>query len=180
MPASTRPRSLRRSRGPILPVLLLAAALVAACGTGPATSAVPTPTVPPPTPVVVVPPTPVLPSEGLLVTYLAHGGHCRTGTCEFTAEIFADGRVNRSDGMEQVVDPMSLGLLARGIEEADWDAMLAVPFRGECPVNFDGQESVYTFHVAPEPIVVASCTTEVDTNQEPFQTVHGILFGTGG
>ena len=179
MPAFTRFRGPGRTRGPIVLVLLLAA-LVAACGAGSASSALPTPTISPPTPVVVAPPTPVLAGDGLLVTYFAHGGHCRTGTCEFTAEMFADGRVNRSDGMEQVVDPMSLGLLTRGIEEADWDAIRAVPFTGECPVNFDGQESVYTFHVEPEPILIESCTTEVDTTQEPFQTIHGILFGTGG
>ena len=118
--------------------------------------------------------------EGVLVTFDARGGRCPEGECQFTAQIFHDGRVLRSDGMPQAVDPMSLELLIRGIEAADWDAILAVPFTGECPVNVDGQEQTYTFHVLPEPVVVASCTTEVDTTQEPFQTIHGILFGTGG
>jgi hypothetical protein len=156
------------------------AALLAGCGPG--ASASPSPSSPAaasPSPVV-APPTPVLAGDGLLVTYRAHGGHCRQGECEFEAAIYADGRVERSDGMQQVVDPMSLGLLTAGIADADWEAILAVPFSGECPVNFDGQESVYTFHVAPEPVVVASCTTEVDTTREPFRTIDGILFGTGG
>ena len=118
--------------------------------------------------------------DGVLVTYRAHGGLCPEGECQFSAQIFRDGRVVRSDGMPQVVDPMSLGLLTTGIEAADWDAILAVPFEGECPVAFDGQEETYTFHVPPEAVVVASCTTAVDRSQEPFQTVLGILFGTGG
>ena len=75
---------------------------------------------------------------------------------------------------------MSLGLLTTGIEDADWEAILANPFTGDCPTAYDGQEQVYTFHVEPEPVVVASCTTIVDPSVEPFQTVSGILFGTGG
>ena len=91
MPASIASRGPGRSHGPTVLSLVLSAVLVAACGAGPASSAVPPPTTPPPSPVVVAPPTPVLAGDGLLVTYFAHGGHCRTGTCEFTAEIFADG-----------------------------------------------------------------------------------------
>jgi hypothetical protein len=176
MPALIAPRPTRS------PVLLVLVTLLAACagGSAAASPSPASPTAAPPTPVVEAPPTPVLGTDGVLVTYLAHGGHCRTGTCEFNAAIHADGTVDRSDGMEQVVDPMSLGLLTKGIEAADWDAILAVPFTGECPVNFDGQEQVYTFHVEPEPIVIASCTTEVDPSQEPFRTIDGILFGTGG
>ena len=180
MPALYAFSNRRRTPGALL-LLLVVAAVLAACGPG--VSASPTagaPTAAPPTPLVSAPPTPVLAGDGLLVTYLARGGHCRTGTCEYVAEITADGRVTTSDGVTATVDPMSLGLLTRGIAEADWDAIRAVPFTGECPVNFDGQESVYTFHVLPEPIVIESCVTEVDTTQEPFQTVHGILFGTGG
>ena len=54
------------------------------------------------------------------------------------------------------------------------------PAASVCGKVFDGQESVYTFHVAPEPIVIESCVTEVDTTREPFQAIQGILFGTGG
>ena len=118
------------------------------------------------------PATPQAPN-GALVTYRAHGGLCLEGECEFSAQIFADGRVVRSDGMPQVVDPMSLGLLTRGIEAADWDAILAVPFAGECPVAFDGQEETYTFHVPPEPVVIASCTTAVDRSRSRSRRCSG-------
>ena len=116
----------------------------------------------------------------VLVGYEASGGECPQGPCGFKAEIHRDGMVVRSDGMAQTVDAGTLALLAEQVEGADWDAILADPFVGECPRNFDGQEETYTFHVAPEPVVVASCTTLVDHQQEPFRTVQGILFGLGG
>ena len=60
--------------------------------------------------------------------------------------------------------------LAEQVEGADWDAILAKPFEGECPRNFDGQEETYTFNVVPEPVVVASCTTAIDRpQQDPFR-----------
>jgi hypothetical protein len=114
------------------------------------------------------------------VVYATSGGECPQGDCGFTAEIFRDGRLNRSDGMEQTVDPASLARLIEVVEGTDYDAILAVPFEGECPKNFDGQEELYTFHVGPAPVRIASCTTLVDHAQEPFRTVQGILFGLGG
>jgi hypothetical protein len=116
----------------------------------------------------------------MLVGYEASGGECPQGPCGFKAQIFRDGRVLRSDGMPQTVDARTLADLAGQMERTDWDAILAKPFEGECPRNFDGQEETYTFHVAPEPVVVASCSTAIDPQQDPFRTVGGILFGVGG
>lgn len=120
------------------------------------------------------------PLNPVLVTYETAGGECPDGPCGFTAEIHRDGSVTRSDGMEQTVDAPSLARLVEQVGAADWDAILAVPFEGECPRNFDGQESIYTFHLAAEPVVVASCTVAVDPEREPFRSVQGILFGVGG
>jgi len=120
------------------------------------------------------------PLNSVLVTYEAAGGECPEGPCGFRAEIRRDGTVTRSDGVEQTVDAPSLARLVEQVGAADWDAILATPFEGECPRNVDGQESIYTFHVGPEPVVVASCTVAVDPQQEPFRTVQGILFGVGG
>ncbi len=114
------------------------------------------------------------------MSYEASGGECPQGPCGFKAQIFRDGRVLRSDGMPQTVDAQTLAHLTEQVERTDWDAILAKPFEGECPRNFDGQEETYTFHVAPEPVVVASCTTAIDPQQDPFRTVGGILFGVGG
>lgn len=116
----------------------------------------------------------------VLVGYEASGGECPQGPCGFKAQILRDGRVLRSDGMPQAVDAQTLADLTRQIERADWDAFLAKPFEGECPRNFDGQEETYTFNVAPKPVIIASCTTAIDPQQDPFRTVGGILFGVGG
>jgi hypothetical protein len=115
-----------------------------------------------------------------LVTFEASGGECPQGECGIRADIFRDGRVVRTDGMTQLVDPPSLERLIAQVENADFAAILAVPFTGECPRNYDGQEQTYTFHVADPPVVVASCTTFVDPSAEPFQTVQRILLGLGG
>ena len=116
----------------------------------------------------------------VLVSYEASGGECPQGPCGFKAQIFRDGRVVRSDGMPQTIDARTLADLAGQMERTDWDAILAKPFEGECPRNFDGQEETYTFNVPPEPVVVASCSTAIDPQQDPFRTVGGILFGVGG
>ena len=120
------------------------------------------------------------PLNGLLVTYEAVGGECPEGPCGFRAEIWRDGTVTRSDGVEQTVDAHSLARLVEQVGAAEWDAILAATFEGECPRNYDGQESIYTFHVATDPVVVASCTIAVDQEREPFRSVQGILFGVGG
>jgi hypothetical protein len=116
----------------------------------------------------------------VIVTYEASGGECPEGPCGFRAEIRRDGSVTRSDGMAQAVDEPSLKRLIEQVEGADWKAILARPFSGECPRNVDGQESIYTFSTAAGPVTVAGCTIEIDPQQEPFQTVQGILFGVGG
>jgi hypothetical protein len=162
--AVSRPAAMPMTIRILAVLLLLAGALVAAvaaCGLLPP-GAVPEPL------------------NGVLVRYEAVGGECPEGPCGFTAEIRRDGTVMRSDRMEQTVDAPSLARLVEQVGVADWEAILATPFEGECPRNVDGQESIYTFHLGPEPVEVASCSVAVDPQQEPFRTVQGILFGVGG
>jgi hypothetical protein len=116
----------------------------------------------------------------VIVTYVTEGGECAQGPCGFRAEIRRDGTVTRTDGMAQTVDEPSLKRLVEQVNTADWTAILAEPFTGECPRNVDGQESIYTFNTSAGPVTVAGCTTAIDPQQEPFQTVQGILFAVGG
>ena len=116
----------------------------------------------------------------VIVIYVAEGGECPQAPYGFQAEIRRDGSVKRSDGMAQTVDASSLKRLIEQVAAADWKAILAKPFTGECPRNVDGQESTYTFSTAAGPVVVAGCTIDIDPQQEPFLTVGGILFGVGG
>jgi hypothetical protein len=160
-------------------ILLLLMVLIAACGGTSATPGATSLVEPEPT---VVPggPSAAAAEAGVLVTYETRGGECPGGPCGMKAVIFRDGTVERSDGMAQQVDDATMARLTELVEAADWDAILAVPFTGECPVNFDGQEQIYTFTVKGQAVEVASCTTLVDQETEPFATVQGILFGTAG
>jgi hypothetical protein len=119
------------------------------------------------------------PAEAVVTLELS-GGECPRGMCEWKAQIFRDGRVVRSDGQPQAVDGASLQRLVAQVDGADWTAILARPFTDTCPTAYDGQEETYTFATGGRSIVVASCTVVVDHDQEPFQTVQGILFGLGG
>jgi hypothetical protein len=124
----------------------------------------------------------LVPSAGdaPLVTLEIHGGECPDGECRFTAGIYRDGRVIRSDGQPQVVDAPSLARLVEQVEGADWNAILARPFAGDCPTAYDGQEEVYTFRPGGDAVIAASCTVVVQHDREPFQTVQRVLFGLGG
>lgn len=122
------------------------------------------------------PPTPA----PLLVTVEARGGECPDGMCSTTYDLYRDGRVVRSDGAVDQVDEGTVARLAQLIDGADWDAILARPFTGECPTAYDGQELVYTFRAARGAVMVASCAIQVDPGQEPFETLGLVLFGAPG
>ncbi|MEW6223900.1 MAG: hypothetical protein AB1627_04655 [Chloroflexota bacterium] len=124
---------------------------------------------------------PVLPrSEALLVTVEGEGGECPQGICQWRMDLFGDGRVRQADGTQRQADPDATARVAAAIAAADWDAILARPFSGECPTAFDGQELTYTFPVAGEPVVVASCSVQIDPGQEPFASIDAVLFAAGG
>jgi hypothetical protein len=124
---------------------------------------------------------PLLPrSDALLVTVEARGGECPAGTCESWVEVYGDGRVEASDGSSRRLAPDTLARLSAAISAADWDAILARPFTGECPTAFDGQELVYSFQGAGSQIVVASCSVQIDPGQEPFASIDLFVLGAGG
>ena len=100
-----------------------------------------------------------------LLTLAYRGGHCRQGPCDRSVAIDADG------GVHQVApDVQALGELSaehfteirRQLSLTDFEALGSRPFTGECPVNFDGQEQIYTFHGATGDIRLASCEVELD------------------
>lgn len=124
---------------------------------------------------------PFLPgSDALLVTVEGKGGECPQGMCQWRMDLFGDGRVRQPDGTTRQADPEATARVAAAIAAADWDAILARPFGGECPTAFDGQELTYTFPIAGEPLVVASCSVQIDPGQEPFASIDAALFATGG
>jgi hypothetical protein len=122
----------------------------------------------------------VQPSSAMLVRVEASGGECPGGECANRWDILRDGRVISADGAVPDVTPEVLARIILVVDATDWRAILARPFMGECPKNFDGQEFVYTFPKATGDVVVASCTTRIDPGDEPFASIQTALFAPGG
>lgn len=121
---------------------------------------------------------PVTPPGGqtALVTVEYRGGHCRQGECRSVVTILADGTVRRDDGPLVAVPSQTLAALVDAIRGTDFPALLARPFTGECPVNYDGQEAVYTIETPRDGrVVIASCTVEVDPTAPLFATIERIV-----
>jgi hypothetical protein len=141
-------------------LLLLATLALGACGQTPAAQPVSTP-------------------ARAVASVEARGGECPQGMCSTRYEVFSDGRVVRDDGATDAMDAGIAARLTELVEAADWDAILARPFTGECPTAYDGQELVYTFWPGAGEVTVASCSVQVDPGQEPFATIDRVLFGGG-
>ena len=61
------------------------------------------------------------------------------------------------------------------IKTTDFASLRAIPFQGECPVNFDGQEVIYEFGAPTGVERIASCETQVDPDLPLFQAVEAAL-----
>jgi hypothetical protein len=55
----------------------------------------------------------------------------------------------------------------------------AVPFTGECPVNFDGQEIIFEFDAPGGSERIASCETQIDAAHPVFAAVLAALESVG-
>jgi hypothetical protein len=106
-----------------------------------------------------------------LVTIEVRGGECPEGACGGTTVVERDGRVHATAPVRAelgTVEPSLLDALATEIREADFEAIAARPFTGECPTAFDGQETIFTFETAAGRHRFASCEVVVDTELPLF------------
>jgi hypothetical protein len=93
-----------------------------------------------------------------------------------------DGRLHQTAPEDTIlghVPPEVLGALDAGIRAADFAAIRARPFTGECPVNYDGQEVIYEFGTPGGVERIASCETEVDSDAPLFRAVTEALAAGG-
>jgi hypothetical protein len=122
------------------------------------------------------PPLPV--ANGPLVTVTTRGGECLEGPCGSTVVIERDGSVSQTAPaaaeLGQLPDDV-LTALDAAIKTTDFEAVRAVPFTGECPVNVDGQEWVYEFGAPSGVERIASCETEIDPAHPVFAAVTAAL-----
>lgn len=144
---------------PLAVLVLLAGLTLSACTSGPVASLLPQP-------------------DGPLVSITSRGGECPEGMCEGVTVIERDGtvRITQPDPFEVgTVPPDVLAALDAAIKTADFAAIRAVPFQGECPVNFDGQEQIYEFGAPGGVQRIASCETAVDPNHPLFAAVEAAM-----
>jgi hypothetical protein len=124
----------------------------------------------------------LLPSAGPLVKVTTRGGECVNGPCASIIEIARDGIVTEVlPGSKDlgIVPAETLAALEAAIMAADFDAIRARPFTGECPMAFDGQEVIYEFGVPGGNQRVASCESEIDPASPVFAAVTAAMRAVG-
>jgi hypothetical protein len=151
--------------------LVLASVLVVACGAAapsPARTATPEVSAPP---------------AGPLVTLEVRGGECPEGACGGTTAVERDGRVHVTAPAPSEIGAVPqdvLDALIVEIDQADFEALASRPFTGECPVNVDGQEFIYSFVTAGGEHRLASCEVEIDPEDPLFVAVNAAIAAAGG
>jgi len=116
--------------------------------------------------------------DGPLLTVGFRGGHCRQGSCDRTIAIDRDGSAHVTDPEPQDLGAIPADLFQEIQEQlslADFEALGSRPFTGECPIAFDGQELIYTFHGATGEIRLASCEVELDPTHPLFAAIEVAL-----
>jgi hypothetical protein len=116
--------------------------------------------------------------SGPLVTVTTRGGECMDGPCGSVVVVERDGTVRSDDPAAAplgIVPAETLTALDAAIKTTDFEVVRAVPFEGECPVNFDGQESIYEFGAPGGVERVASCETAVDPAHPVFAALDAAL-----
>jgi hypothetical protein len=116
----------------------------------------------------------MVPGSGPLVSVTLRGGECPEGPCGSTTVIERDGRVHQTAPVAAEIGALTGDLLTAldvAVATADFAAIRARPFTGECPVNFDGQETIYEFGAPGGTQRIATCETDIDPNHPLFQAV---------
>ena len=116
--------------------------------------------------------------SGPLVTITTRGGECFEGPCGSVTAIAQNGEVHQVQPTVAelgAVPAQILSALDAQIKTTDFATLRAIPFQGECPVNFDGQEVIYEFAAPTGVERIASCETQIDPDHPLFQAVDAAL-----
>lgn len=118
------------------------------------------------------------PVGGPLLMVETRGGECPTGACGRMTVVERDGRVHATAPAPAelgTVPAPALEALRVEIDQADFAAIAARPFTGECPTAYDGQETIYTFGTATGPVRLASCEVAIDEDDPLFVAAHAAI-----
>ena len=120
---------------------------------------------------------PVPVGAGPIATVTVRGGECPEGPCGGTTVIEYDGRVHKTAPVTELARLPGdvLNDLHAAVRTADFDAIRARPFTGECPVAFDGQEFIYEFAAPGGTERIATCETEIDPNHPLFVAITAAM-----
>jgi hypothetical protein len=116
--------------------------------------------------------------SGPLATVTTRGGECPDGPCGSVIAIARNGQIHQLEPVPAdlgEVPPEVLTALDAAVKTTDFAAIRAVPFTGECPVNFDGQEVIYQVGAPSGVERIASCETEIDPAHPLFAAVDAAL-----
>jgi hypothetical protein len=112
---------------------------------------------------------------GPIVTLETRGGDCPQGDCGGTVVMERNGLVHQTEPRPLILGTVPADLrqaLEQTIASTDFAALQAQPFEDECPVNFDGQEQIYTFGTASGDVRLASCEVAIDPAHPLFVAVE--------
>ncbi len=121
---------------------------------------------------------PAIIGTGPLVTVTTRGGECMDGPCGSVTVIERDGTVHSAAKPPNelgTLPPDLLTALDAAIKTTDFDAVRAVPFEGDCPTAYDGQEVIYEFGAPGGTERVASCETRIDPANPVFAATTAAL-----
>jgi hypothetical protein len=158
-----------------LPALLVVGCLLIGCtvtiappSLEPSPTATPTPTIPPPKS---QEPFPLLSVETV-------GGECAEGACHRLINLEADGTLREVIPQTRVVGTVPkelLDALQVEMDQANFPLIESKPFTGECPTAVDGQELIYTFHLASGDEEIRSCKVAIDPKHPLFRAVAAVM-----
>lgn len=112
------------------------------------------------------------------MTVQTHGGECPAGLCDRIIEIDTDGEVTLVKPGPVVLGSIAPDLVEAirdQVDRADFVLIKSRPFTDTCPMAYDGQETIYTFHRASGDEVIASCTVRIDPNDPLFRAVDAAI-----
>jgi hypothetical protein len=117
-------------------------------------------------------------ANGPLITVETRGGECPNGPCGSLIDIGSDGSIHQVRPTDQdlgTIPKAELDALAAEIERANFLLIESRPFTGECPTAFDGQETIYTFHLQTGDEAIATCKVAIDPNHPLFLAVGAAM-----
>jgi hypothetical protein len=159
-------------------LVVLSCAVLSGCASGLAPSTAPS-RAPSVFPAVTAPATPAASPEPLpIVSIETRGGECSQGACDRLVNIDDNGRIHEvipKDRVTGTVPKDVLEALQIEMAQANYDLLQSKPFTGECPIAFDGQETIYTFHVPTGDEELASCKVAIDDKHPLFRAVAAAL-----